>query len=210
MLRKHKWPNKLRMLMAVERELAANEPVFVYSLNDPWTDEVGYIGTSFDLRTRYQCHLRLAEGEGDEHFPRKRWIESLAELKLPPVMKILEKTTQRHRLTRERWWIMETCQRGRFNIYFEDWVLAFVVPSNEDAHRGFRHIGGRDSRYPFLKTKFYPVNVADKLIYNDPKERRDDCRRSSDKYRKLGVTGIRGSTLNTNDGYKTYEIVGAL
>lgn len=58
----------------------------------------------------------------------------------------------------------------------------------------------------FLKTKYYPVDVERKIIYNDPANREMDCsvRRG---YRELGTIGVKGERINTRRCYEAYEIV---
>lgn len=58
----------------------------------------------------------------------------------------------------------------------------------------------------FLKSRYYPVDYANNIIYNDPKPREMDCSFSSKKYQGLGTIGIKGARLNKYDCYKAFEV----
>lgn len=57
----------------------------------------------------------------------------------------------------------------------------------------------------FQKTKYYPVDVQRRIIYNDPAKREREC--SVERgYREKGTIGIKGERLNMFDCYKQFEI----
>lgn len=58
----------------------------------------------------------------------------------------------------------------------------------------------------FLKSRYYPVNITNKIIYNDPQPREMDCSSSSRKYQNLGTIGLKGARLNKYDCYKAFEV----
>jgi hypothetical protein len=60
-------------------------------------------------------------------------------------------------------------------------------------------------RKKFLKSKYYPVDVERRIVYDDPANREMDCsvRRG---YRELGTIGIRGERINTRRCYLSYTI----
>lgn len=66
---------------------------------------------------------------------------------------------------------------------------------------------GRAPRKPFFKSKFYPVDVTQMLIYDDPKDREGDCSLPSRVYGKAGTLGIKGERLNHFACYKEFQIV---
>lgn len=51
----------------------------------------------------------------------------------------------------------------------------------------------------FLKSKYYPVDIDKKIIYNTPKHRYNDCFLP-------GLIGIKGDRLNTYKCYLSFEI----
>jgi hypothetical protein len=57
----------------------------------------------------------------------------------------------------------------------------------------------------FLKSRYYPVDVERRIIYDDPAKREMDCsvRRG---YRELGTIGIKGERINTRSCYQSYTI----
>lgn len=58
----------------------------------------------------------------------------------------------------------------------------------------------------FLKTKFYPVDIHHKIIYDDPANRERDC--SIDRgYRGKGTIGIKGDRLNQHACYREFTVI---
>lgn len=51
----------------------------------------------------------------------------------------------------------------------------------------------------FLKTKYYPVSVSNRVVYDDPQRCERDC--CGGKYRGRGTIGIKGERLN---GFRCY------
>lgn len=62
----------------------------------------------------------------------------------------------------------------------------------------------------FLKTKYYPVDVDKKVIYDDPKNRELDASLSSEQYRGCNTIGLKGRQLNENKCYLSFSVVPAL
>lgn len=60
----------------------------------------------------------------------------------------------------------------------------------------------------FFKTKYYPVDIHSKIIYDDPQRTEGKCS-VSDKYRGKGIIGIKGQRLNTFECYKEFKIMPA-
>jgi hypothetical protein len=106
---------------------------YVYALIDPVDEKVGYVGVTCHLRTRYLEHLRIADRGAYLHFPRRQWIEALKRQNLPPLLKILERTTKDDRLARERCWVLNTLRDGAFNDYFKRWVEEFYFAHDRRA-----------------------------------------------------------------------------
>lgn len=59
----------------------------------------------------------------------------------------------------------------------------------------------------FLKSRYYPVDITNKVIYNDPQKREMDCSFTSKKYKGLGTIGLKGERLNKFDCYKSFQVV---
>lgn len=59
----------------------------------------------------------------------------------------------------------------------------------------------------FYKTRYYPVDVTNRIIYNDPQKREMDCSfNSSKRYKELGTIGIRGEYLNRFPCYRSFGV----
>ena len=61
----------------------------------------------------------------------------------------------------------------------------------------------------FFKTRYYPVDIDAKIIYNDPKRR--DCDASdystNPQYNGKNTIGIKGARLNEFNCYRSFAIV---
>ncbi len=77
--------------------------VFIYSLTDPRTGEIRYVGKAMDVNIRYSRHLQTRD---KSH--KTNWIKSLLKLGLKPEMEILESfycSDDNDWQESERWWI---------------------------------------------------------------------------------------------------------
>lgn len=63
--------------------------VFIYSLEDPITNEIKYIGKTNNLKIRYSNHLC-----GKDKSYKKNWITSLKNKNLKPLMKIIDRVPE--------------------------------------------------------------------------------------------------------------------
>ena len=60
----------------------------------------------------------------------------------------------------------------------------------------------------FYKTRYYPVNYASGIIYNDPQKTERACNSiTSEKYRNLKTVGMKGDRLNTRQVYSYFAVV---
>lgn len=82
----------------------------IYSLSDPRTGEVRYVGWSMWIRERYQSHI----ANSDRSNPAKNaWISELKSLGLIPILTVLDQT--RSMVTAsiyEKWWIQFYIRQG--------------------------------------------------------------------------------------------------
>jgi hypothetical protein len=62
----------------------------------------------------------------------------------------------------------------------------------------------RPERKPWLKTRYYPVEIDARRIFDDPKRREADAGLD---YRMPGCIGIRGERLNRFPCYQTFQVV---
>lgn len=73
--------------------------VFIYSLADPTTKEVRYIGKTIDLKMRYRKHLTAKDNSY-----KTKWLKSLSE---PPILRVIEECTDFNWVEREKYWIVK-------------------------------------------------------------------------------------------------------
>ncbi len=78
--------------------------VFIYSLTDPKTKEIRYVGKAVDCRRRFDSHLTDNRSSSHKH----NWIKSLLSAGLKPELEVLEviyNSDDRDWQDAERWWI---------------------------------------------------------------------------------------------------------
>ena len=75
--------------------------IFIYSLKDPTSGAIRYVGKTVNLQKRYSKHL-LAQGANPE---KNAWIEQLKTNGLKPQIEVLEKCGESVWAERERYWI---------------------------------------------------------------------------------------------------------
>jgi hypothetical protein len=101
-----------KRLLLIDSRLAHHHQTskqFIYSLTDPITKNVRYVGQTGNPQRRYAGHLYNKRGLSK----RVEWIESLKKIKLKPEMIILEELSEIHKTKeRERRWIFHFAQQG--------------------------------------------------------------------------------------------------
>jgi hypothetical protein len=103
---------------------------YVYTLADPRTDEIRYVGKTVNLKNRYADHLRC---NGTLHV--HNWIKQLRNLELKPKIEVLEECNSDWQLA-EIYWIEQLRQWG-FNL----------------TNHAIGGLGGQTGRIPWNKGK---------------------------------------------------------
>ncbi len=73
--------------MAVGNSKERPKLAFLYTLSDPITGRVRYVGSTFDITRRWNQHIRMARTYG-ENKGKTRWIQSLIAAGLWPQLRI--------------------------------------------------------------------------------------------------------------------------
>ena len=76
--------------------------VYIYTLTDPLTNEIRYVGKTTNPKRRFKQHLNQAK---EKNLYSKRWIQGLLEQGHEPIMTIIEKINREQWRERERHWI---------------------------------------------------------------------------------------------------------
>lgn len=115
--------------------------VYIYSLSDPRTEQVRYIGKTVNMKARFTKHM-LGQGANPE---KNKWIAELKDLGLRPVMQALELTTTEQWPERECYWIKYGREQG--------WELL-------NADDGGRDAVGMGRPYPAAQLSCRPCHPA--------------------------------------------------
>lgn len=98
----------------------------IYSLNDPETNEVRYVGkTVSPLYKRLSSHYRDKKKSYKTH-----WIESLKEKKLKPIIKLIEICDENNWEEREKYWISYFRKHSRLTNYLD---------GGQGQQKGYKH-----------------------------------------------------------------------
>ena len=85
--------------------------IYIYSLKDPETDEVRYIGKTTNINKRLRAHITRSK---TNTYHSARWIKSLINKGLKPNIELVEECTESNWVEREKFWI--SYYRERFDL----------------------------------------------------------------------------------------------
>lgn len=75
----------------------------IYSLSDPISNEIRYIGKSVDAKRRFYNHIKMAKSGDKRHI--SNWINKLLKDGKRPVLNIIERCNNDNWIEREMFWI---------------------------------------------------------------------------------------------------------
>jgi len=78
--------------------------VYIYSLNDPDSLSVRYIGKTMNLKKRLSSHINEAKRCKGRRYV-LNWIKSLLDINKKPIINIIEECTQDNWEEKERYWV---------------------------------------------------------------------------------------------------------
>ena len=88
------------------------EKVYIYTLEDPITSEVRYVGKANNIQQRYKSHLNKAR---KHQIHKKNWIKSLKNKKLKPIVEVIDIVPIEEWIFWETYWISQIKAWG-FNL----------------------------------------------------------------------------------------------
>lgn len=86
------------------------ETTFIYSLSDPITNEIRYIGKSNDLRKRLYAHIKECKSEMRSH--KISWVRSLLNKNQRPIIEIIDEVPSSEWEFWESFWISQFLSWG--------------------------------------------------------------------------------------------------
>jgi hypothetical protein len=95
--------------------------VYIYSLCDPDTEEVRYIGKTNNIKRRYNEHLKYVDRDLNNH--KNNWIKKILSQNKLPLIKIIEETDINIWEEREKFWISEYDNLTNSTLGGEDGVF---------------------------------------------------------------------------------------
>ena len=84
--------------------------IYIYSLCDPTTKEIRYVGKTNNIKYRYNCHI---SSKLKTHC--SNWIQSLKSKNLLPKMELLDECNENNWIQLEQYWISQ-CKTWGFNL----------------------------------------------------------------------------------------------
>lgn len=85
--------------------------IYIYKLTDPITNDIRYVGKTTNLLRRLNAHINRSK---KNKYHSARWINSLVEKGLKPIISIIEKCNENNWEEREVYWI--SYYRGIFDL----------------------------------------------------------------------------------------------
>jgi len=83
---------------------------YIYTLTDPITNQIRYVGKTINLKERYKNHLRSNPGTHCSN-----WIKSLRNKNLVPLIEVIDETDSEDWASLEQYWIAQIRAWG-FNL----------------------------------------------------------------------------------------------
>jgi hypothetical protein len=85
--------------------------IYIYSLKDPETNEIRYIGKTTNINTRLKAHITRSR---HNKYHSARWVQSVLKRGLRPIIELVEECTEENWIEREKHWI--AYYRERFDL----------------------------------------------------------------------------------------------
>ena len=85
--------------------------IYIYSLKDPETNEIRYVGKTTDINTRLKTHITRSR---HNKYHSARWVQSVLKRGLRPIIELVEECTEENWVEREKYWI--AYYRERFDL----------------------------------------------------------------------------------------------
>lgn len=81
------------------------EKIYIYTLSNPITKEIRYVGKTKSIKRRLQSHIDYARNPKRKRRYVSDWILGLLNQNLKPIITIIDETDENSWVTRERYWI---------------------------------------------------------------------------------------------------------
>lgn len=85
--------------------------IYIYSLKDPETNEIRYVGKTTNINTRLKAHITRSR---HNKYHSARWVQSVIKRGLRPIIELVEECTEENWVEREKFWI--AYYRERFDL----------------------------------------------------------------------------------------------
>jgi hypothetical protein len=76
--------------------------IYIYSLKDPETNEIRYIGKTTNINTRLKAHITRSR---HNKYHSARWVQSVLKRGFRPIIELVEECTEENWVEREKYWI---------------------------------------------------------------------------------------------------------
>lgn len=99
------------MLFVIGEIFICMRTIYIYSLKDPETNEIRYIGKTTNIKTRLKAHITRSK---HNTYHSARWVQSVIKRGLKPIIELVEECTEDNWVEREKHWI--AYYRERFDL----------------------------------------------------------------------------------------------
>ena len=88
------------------------EITYIYTLSDPITGDIRYVGKTTNLKQRYKAHCDPSKSK---HTHKYNWIQSLRKQRLKPIMEVIDEVPTSEWKFWEKWWF-QVIKSWDFNL----------------------------------------------------------------------------------------------
>ena len=166
------------------------ENVFIYSLKDPRTGEIRYVGKTIKPKKRLNSHIARSK---NRNLHSSNWIKSIIDDGFVPIMEILEICNSDNWEEREKFWILK---------YSEEFKLTNISQGggSEGTSYGFR--GKKHTAESIQKMKDSRTGVS--INQRDPEGKRIEAIKKYNESRKIKIIqyDIDGNFIKIWDSWK--------
>jgi hypothetical protein len=90
------------MIFVIGEIFICMRKIYIYSLKDPETNEIRYIGKTTNINTRLKAHITRSRYN---KYHSARWVQSIIKKGLRPIIELVEECNDENWIEREKYWI---------------------------------------------------------------------------------------------------------
>lgn len=90
------------MLFVIGEIFIFVKTIYIYSLKDPETNEIRYVGKTTNINTRLKAHITRSK---HNKYHSARWVQSVLKRGFRPIIELIEECNEENWVEKEKYWI---------------------------------------------------------------------------------------------------------